>query len=129
MVPPPFEAKINCFLISDTELIARYPILLTVELRVSLLLFKTPLTSPFHKSFLIGLPPSPTLWKETKMCTPLVQQFKLFIYKNKKGPPSKKDGRPVVPPSLAKLQLTLPISKHTLLISVSCNDEIFAKAY
>jgi hypothetical protein len=86
-----------------------------VELRASLLKFRKPLTSPFHKSILTGLSAFPTLCKELNKCTTLAHRFNYIFIKNKKSPPSKKDGRPVVPPSLAKNQLTLPISKQLLL--------------
>ncbi|PFP26875.1 hypothetical protein COJ96_17040 [Bacillus sp. AFS073361] len=74
VVPPLFEAADCSASSSDTEQTVRYPILLTVETRASLLRFKMPLTSPFHKSFLIGLPPPPTLLEEINKCTPLVQR-------------------------------------------------------
>jgi hypothetical protein len=38
VVPPPFEAVIKAASSSDTEHIVRYPILLTVEVRASLLI-------------------------------------------------------------------------------------------
>jgi hypothetical protein len=65
VVPPPFEAGTCLLSLSDTEQ-SLYPILLTVELRASLLRFKTPLASPFHKLFLIGLTPLPDSLKRNK---------------------------------------------------------------
>ena len=114
MVPPLFEADLQLPL-SDTDEKVRYPILLTVEVRAALLIGSSRLlqvhsTNPF-------LPGShlPRL-SEKELNRVLLLLIDLhYLVKNKQGPPSKKDGKPVVPPSLAKNQLTLPILKQNLL--------------
>ncbi len=83
VVPPLFEAT-GLLPYSDTETYVRYPILLTAESRAFLLMFRMPLTSPFHKSFLTGSHLPRLSSKEINMCTLLVQRFSIFTFKSPK---------------------------------------------
>jgi hypothetical protein len=91
-------------------------------------MFKLPLASPFHHFLLTGFHHPRLSEKNEKKCTPLAQRFSYFFGKQK-GPPSKKDGRPVVPPSLADQSAHFTSIKAKAHNTISCNDEIFAKAY
>ena len=109
-----------------------YPILLTVEFRVTLLSFKLPLVSPFQRCIRTGL--HHTRLSITKHIRVLLLlnnlDYLILLSKYKKGSPSKKDEKPVVPPSLAEISAHLTgIETHYVWIPVSCNDETFAKAY
>ena len=81
-----------------------YPILLTVEFRVTLLSFKLPLVSPFQRRIRTGL--HHTRLSITKHIRVLLLlnnlDYLILLSEYKKGFSSKKDEKPVVPPSLAE---------------------------
>ena len=81
-----------------------YPILLTVEFRVTLLTFKLPLVSPFQRCIRTGL--HHTRLSITKHIRVLLLlnnlDYLILLSEYKKGFSSKKDEKPVVPPSLAE---------------------------
>ena len=73
VVPPPLE------LYSGTEII-RYPILLTVEIRISLLTVQEITRKPIHEKPAYRFSPFPALFNASLNATPLSSRFDLFNF-------------------------------------------------